>query len=106
MAIEGTLKVTPEQLRSASGEFASTGNQVQNLTSEMVSKVIALNNTWQGEAAMAYTNKFKSLQDDIDKMIGMIREHSQDLDQMAVQYENAEKINAEAAASLQDNVIS
>ena len=37
--MEGILKVTPEKLIQTSGEFATTGNQIKNLTSEMMSQV-------------------------------------------------------------------
>ena len=37
--MEGILKVTPEKLTQTSGEFAATGNQMKNLTSEMIAQI-------------------------------------------------------------------
>lgn len=106
MAIEGTLKVTPQQLKSTSGEFSTTGRQITSLTAEMMSKVTAMSSVWQGDASTAYINKFRSLQDDIEKMNRMVQEHVTDLNAMADAYETAEKANVEAVSSLSGDVIS
>jgi WXG100 family type VII secretion target len=105
MAIEGTLMVTPAQLRSAANEFESASTQVANLTQNMLDKVTALNTAWQGDAAVAYTTKFKGLQDDILRMQNMIKEHVIDLQGMAETYDAAEKANVEATNALASDVI-
>lgn len=105
MAIEGTLMVTPTQLRSAANEFDSVATQVSNLTQNMLDKVTALNTIWQGDAAVAYTTKFKGLQDDILRMQNMIKEHVVDLQGMAGTYDAAEKANIEATNTLSSDVI-
>lgn len=103
--MEGILKVTPENLIEASGIFAATGSQVQNLTMEMMSLVTSLGNIWQGEAAGSYAGKFKMLQTDMDKLYRMIREHAEDLQEMAVQYQKAESGNTEQGNGLQTGVV-
>ena len=52
--MEGILRVTPEKLIQTSGEFATTGNQMKNLTSEMISQIQGMKGIWQGEAADTY----------------------------------------------------
>ena len=47
---------------------------------------ISLSSAWEGEAATAYINKFKSLETDIQTLIRMINEHVSDLNQMAEAY--------------------
>ena len=86
--MEGILKVTPEKLIQTSGEFATTGNQIKNLTSEMMSQVHGMRSLWQGEAASAYGNKFSSLQQE-----------------MAGQYQRAEAGNAQQGSGLRTNVV-
>lgn len=103
--MEGTLRVTPEQLISTSNEFQSRGNTVSNLTSEMMSLVTGLSSVWEGEAATTYVNKFTQLEDDIQKLIGMITEHTNDLSEMAGAYQRAEQANTEIAESLPVDVI-
>lgn len=103
--MEGILKVTPERLESAATEFSSTASTVSTLTNEMTNIVNGLSSAWTGEAANAYKAKFNGLNDDIQRMIAMINEHSADLVEMAATYKAAETANASLASSLLDNVI-
>ena len=103
--MEGILKVTPEKLISTAEEFGSTGSQVRNLTQEMISMVDSLKNSWEGEAATAYSSKFHQLEDDMEKMHRMIDEHVKDLNEMAKNYQLAETGNVEAGNALAGDVI-
>lgn len=88
--MEGILRVTPEQLESASTEFAAKGTTIGNLTSEMTQLAEGLAAVWEGEASTAYIGKFRQLDDDIQKMIRMVQEHANDLEAMAKIYRDAE----------------
>lgn len=103
--MEGMLKVTPEKLMQASGEFATMGNQMKNLTGEMLSLIKGLGSSWQGEAATVYGNRFDSLTPDMEKLYRMVQEHAQELQEMARQYQNAESGNMEKGNSMRSNVI-
>ncbi len=103
--MEGILKVTPEKLLQTSGEFATTGSQIKNLTSEMMSQVQGMKGIWQGEAAQAYGNKFNSLQADMDRLYRMVQEHVKDLHEMAGQYQRAEAGNTQQGGGLNANVV-
>lgn len=103
--MEGILKVTPEKLIQASGEFADMGGQMKNLTAEMLALVQGMKGIWQGEAAAAYSGKFASLQSDMDKLYRMVQEHSSDLQEMAAHYQSAESGNMEQGGGLNANVI-
>lgn len=103
--MEGILKVTPEKLIQTSGEFAATGNQIRNLTGEMMAQVHGMKGIWQGEAASAYGNKFQSLQTDMDRLYRMIQEHVKDLQEMAAEYQRAEAGNTQQGGSLNNNVV-
>ena len=103
--MEGILRVTPEKLIQTSGEFATTGNQMKNLTSEMISQIQGMKGIWQGEAADTYGSKFNSLQTDMDKLYRMVQEHVKDLQEMAALYQKAEAGNAQQSGSLNSNVV-
>ena len=103
--MEGTLRVTPEQLTNTATEFSSIGNTVASLTEEMTTTVTGLASIWQGDAASAYVNKFTGLNDDIQRMIAMIREHSTDLTEMAQAYMTGENKNAQLIETLSSDVI-
>lgn len=103
--MQGTLKVTPEQLDAAAGEFSTKAGDVRNITNNMTQLVIGLSSAWEGEAATAYTRKFRELDDDIQKLVRMIQEHSADLSEMAKIYREAESANENEAQALAGDVI-
>lgn len=103
--MEGILKVTPEKLRSASGEFSGTNNTIKSITDDMMSLINSLKGSWQGEASEAFSAKFGQLQDDMEKMHRMINEHVTDLQDMATEYEKAENANMETSNALAGDVI-
>ena len=103
--MDGILKVTPETLRGTATEFQGTGSQVRSLTQNMISLINSMKSIWQGEAANAYSTKFNSLQDDMEKMNRMINEHVKDLNEMAQRYQDAEQKNTEDSNALRGDVI-
>lgn len=103
--MEGILKVDSQQLVQTASEFSSKAGTVGNLTAEMTNLVTGLASAWEGEASSAYVTKFKGLDDDIQKMVRMIQEHSTDLEEMARAYEEAENQNMEEISTLSSDVI-
>ena len=105
--ITGTLKVEPAKLKNAANQFNSTGNQIRSLTQSMTQTVQQMTGqVLSGDAARAYTTKFKGLQDDIQKMIKMVNEHVADLNQMAQILIDVENKNQQTANTLKNNIIS
>lgn len=103
--MEGFLKVTPEKLQEASGEFATKDSDVVSITNQMKELIDQMINTdvWAGEAADTFKAQFHQLDDDMDLMHQKIQEHSKDLDEMARNYIEPETTNIEEASSLQTN---
>lgn len=103
--MEGILRVTPEELITTASEFGAKASAVNNLTSEMLSLANGLTGVWEGEAANAYITKFRSLEDDMQRIYRMIQEHSRDLEEMGRVFKEAEAANIEQANSLTGDVI-
>lgn len=103
--MEGIIKVSPQLLTGTASEFSSQGAAVNSLTGEMMSLITGLSSVWEGDAASAYITKFKGLEDDIQRMIRMIQEHSTDLEEMAQIYTSADVENMEEANALSSDVI-
>ena len=103
--MEGQIKVTPEELRTASGEFASVDSKVSNITQEMMTLVTSLASNWEGEASQAYINKFRELDDDMARIHAKIQEHTTDLDEMAKVYEDVERKTQEQNSTVPSNLI-
>lgn len=99
------LKVTPEKLLQASGEFSQSREKLWRQTEEMLDVVERTNQKWQGEAATAYRNKFGKLRTDMIEIRRMVDEHVKDLTRMAETYKRTEAKNAAATAGLKDNII-
>ena len=98
--MEGTLLVTPAELKNTASTFQGKAGEVKTLHDEMISKVNALSGSWTGEASQAYKSKFSSLQASMDKVNRMIMEHVNDLNTMADEYEAAETAAMNAANDL------
>ncbi len=103
--MEGQLKVNPQDLISTSSEFSSKGQTVANLTQEMLQNVASLTSRWEGDAAGAYTKKFSELSSDITRINNKIKEHVEDLQEMARTYESTESSNTEASTAMPSNLI-
>ncbi|GAA0793298.1 hypothetical protein GCM10008910_08030 [Faecalicatena orotica] len=103
--MEGIIKVSPQLLTNTASEFSSQGTAVNSLTGEMMNLITGMSSTWEGDAAAAYINKFKGLEDDIQRMVRMIQEHSSDLEEMAQVYAQSDSANADEANSLSSDVI-
>lgn len=103
--MEGVLKVTPEKLISTSQEFSSTGDSISSLTQQMTDIITGLSSFWQGDASAAYSAKFNQLNDDIQMLIKMVKEHSSDLQTMANKFTSTENENLDIIQNLSGDVI-
>lgn len=103
--MDGILRVTPQVLQNTAAEFSTNGGEIANLTQQMTDLVNSLSGFWTGEAAEAFKAKFTGLADDIQKLIAMVKEHAQDLTDMADVYLKAEVSNEELIANLSSDVI-
>ena len=98
--MEGTLLVTPAELKNTASTFQGKAGEVKSLHDEMIAKVNALSGSWTGEASEAYKSKFSALQTSMDKINRMIMEHVNDLNAMADNYESTETSAANIANEL------
>lgn len=101
----GLLKVTPEKLNQAASEFSTSGKNISSMTAEMMSIIDSLKAIWQGNAATEYSGRFAGLRDDIEKINRIIEEHVADLNQMALEYQNAEDASVEESAKLMSDIV-
>lgn len=101
-----TLKVTPQKLRKQGQDFEKDAKQFKNITTSMFELINGINGAvWSGDAANAYKNQFKELQDDANRLYKMVIEFAKDLQEVAKQYEAAENANIATANSLAKDVI-
>lgn len=103
--MEGQIKVNPQDLINTSSDFSSKGNTVSKLTQEMLTLVSGLSGNWEGDASGAYTKKFSELSGDITQINNKIKEHVEDLQEMAKKYQTTEDANTQANSSMSSNLI-
>lgn len=104
--MQGTIKVSTAELKSAASAFSSCGASISSKTRAMLDLVSSISGSvWSGEAATAYQNKFAGLADDIEKINKMIQEHVDDLNAMADAYDRAEQEAQQQASSLNSDII-
>lgn len=104
--MESMLKVTPEKLLEAAEQFTAAEANIRSLTQEMTSIIEGFKSVWQGEAATGFANRFDSLTDDMERLFSMIREHANDLTEMANEYKLAEDESTQAAQMLATEAVS
>ena len=104
--MDGQLLVTPEEMESTANNLEGVQGQVDNITQQMLEEARSLTSVWEGDAATAYVNKFNTLEDDMQKMRNMLREHVDDLREMAGSYRRAEEANSAQAQALPADAIS
>lgn len=103
--MEGIIRVSPEKLIESATEFETQGGNVQSVTSSMLELAQGINSAWEGDAAESFKNRFSELSDDMERMYSMIREHVQDLNEMAANYAQYETEGIDSCAGLNTAVI-
>ena len=103
--MNGELLVTPQELKNTATKFQSTNQTVKNLTDQMMQKVKSLRSSFEGDAANAYIKKFEALQEDMTQIHNKIKEHVDDLNEMATNYERAESTNVQTNNALKTDYI-
>ena len=99
------LTVDADSLKKAAGEMATCANNIQVQVGSILQTVGELNSAWQGDAATSFINRFKELNDDMDRMMAMTNEYAKDLDSMADNYLATESANSELPTGLNTNVL-
>lgn len=84
--MEGTLKVTPEELQRTAASFSNRGNVIATTMESMMELVTNLTASWEGEASESYIKTFRELQNDMERINSKIQEHAEDLNTIAENY--------------------
>lgn len=101
----GELLVTPQELKNTASNFMNSGNSVKTTTQAMMDLVRGLKSVYEGEAANAYVQQFEKLDVDMQKIHNKIKEHVDDLNEMATLYERTETTATTENTALSSNII-
>lgn len=103
--MEGTLLVTPQELKNTANSFGNRSKTIKSITFSMMSTVKSLSNVYEGEAASAYINTFSNLEEDMRQIDNRIQEHVTDLNEMAANYISVEDTATQGNSALNSDYI-
>lgn len=106
MALEGTLRVTPEQLIQKAESVSVHVSSVQNHLTAMHEAVGRSRGYWNGDAAEMHRRTYEDKQPVLEEILKRLQEHSTDLKLMAQKYLQAEQEAVEMIQELPSDVIS
>jgi len=104
MSIE--LKVTPAELKKASGEVSKKIADIKAACRELGETIDKSASYWEGEASNLHREKYNKIKEDIETVISTMEHRPADLLTMAGLYDSAEAANMGLAESLQNSLIS
>ena len=92
-------------LRNDAETLALLGDNLQTISVVNMQQVIAdTMSVWDGKAAQRYRSQFESLTDDMSRIVAMVHDYSNDLSEIATNYENTEDTNETTASSLSASI--
>lgn len=103
MAIE--LKVSPDVLKSKSADIKSHIARFESYWNQMAQVVQNTKGYWVGEASNSHQKQFKDYEEDVKRIIKRLKEHPDDLLEMADIYEKTEEKAVQIVQSLPGDVI-
>ena len=85
------IQVTPEVLNSKANEVRSLKAQQDDTMAKLRSLVLALNETWKGEAQDAFVAKFESMQNSFTSFSEMLEGYAKLMDTAARELQNTDQ---------------
>ncbi len=92
-----TIRVNPSTLRSKASELRGMNNRFRTQIQTLRSQEISLNSMWDGEANEAFHREFSKDCTQFDKFYNAIVKYVSSLNEIAAQYEKAERTNQNTA---------
>ena len=85
------IQVTPEVLNSKANEVRSLKAQHDDTMAKLRSLVLAMNETWKGEAQDAFVAKFESMQNSFTSFSEMLEGYAKLMDTAARELQNTDQ---------------
>ncbi len=91
-----TIKVNSAVMRDKAGSFMTASTSIKGYTEDMINEIDGLRAYWEGGAAEATVNQFKSLASYFEEICKTIENYSKFLESAAQAYDDAEAANTGA----------
>lgn len=99
------LRVSPDELKNKAGEITKQIQQMERNWNQLCELVNASKVYWEGDAGEHHRKLVKENEKDVQLILKRLKEHPEDLLEMAGIYISAEEQASEIANRLPDNVI-
>lgn len=94
------LKVTSEELLSASNTMTTEAANIEKEISTISTLVGDTKAVWQGDSATAYFSKFEQLSESLAKVVTKTKTYGEKLEKMGKNYETSETNNTTTSSGL------
>ena len=91
MAEQGSIGLTPDQMRGRAGEFTSAANTLSDVITKMDGLLTNLQDEWKGASSQSFKSKFDELRPGFVKAKDLIDEISNSLKKTADDFEEFDK---------------
>ena len=98
------LKADPAIVNKIANQMSTCQQQIVNTFSNIKLEVDSLKNIWDSDSSRTFQTKFDGLQDDIQRMLGVAKEYSDDLTQISTTYSQIEQEAQQVNQTLTDDV--
>jgi len=101
MAMTSELKAKGQEIITKSGEMKNIRTRLSGIMQDMKSKFASLNTSWDTEkASPAFQAQFNKTHKDIEEMLNVVDEYTQDLDEVGQNYIRVEGEIGDISSSL------
>ena len=100
-----TIKVTTEELVTASDNVETFAGNVENIFGEIKDIVVRSSSYWEGKGYSAHADSYNKRNDRVLTALARFRENARDLKTIAGVYEKAEEENVTQAQALPTDII-
>lgn len=87
----GTIRITPEQMRSKAHDYDVEGDKVNDVITTMNRYLSDLQQEWEGESSAAYAERFDQLRPGFEQARDLIHEIADALRNTAQRLEDTDK---------------
>lgn len=93
----GVIRLNAEGLTQASSQLKGQGNELETLIGQMQRVIDSLQDSWEGDAAVAYGEQFHSLRPGLDQTRQLVQDIAVQIDQTL---QAAQELDANIASKL------
>lgn len=99
------IKASPDEMEKKAAEVEKEIAEIEKMWEKIKNIVQSSKNYWEGEASEAHQNIYRALEQDGDRVIKRLKEHPEELCNMAGWYSRAEQNAQGKSKNLIANII-